>query len=54
MAEAVEATVRAELVPRGATGGLIAVTADGAVVVAHNSPAMFAAYHDGDRLVIHT
>ncbi|SDY12932.1 beta-aspartyl-peptidase (threonine type) [Modestobacter sp. DSM 44400] len=54
MAEAIEATVQAELAARAATGGLIAVAADGSVVVAHNSPAMFAAYHDGDRLVIHS
>ena len=54
LAEAVTATVEAELAPRGATGGLIAVGADASVVVAHNSPAMFAAYHDGERLVVHT
>jgi beta-aspartyl-peptidase (threonine type) len=54
LAEAITATVAAELAPRGAMGGLIAVGADGSVVVAHNSPAMFAAYADGDRLVTHT
>lgn len=54
LAEAITATVAAELVPREATGGLIAVAADGSIVVAHNSPAMFAAYHDGERLVTHT
>lgn len=54
MAEAMRATVLAELAPRGATGGLIGVTADGTVVVAHNSPMMFAAYSDGDRLVTRT
>nr|WP_246214427.1 isoaspartyl peptidase/L-asparaginase [Modestobacter muralis] len=54
LAEAITGTVAAELAPRGATGGLIAVGADGAIVVAHNSPAMFAAYHDGERLVVHT
>ncbi len=54
MAEAIEATVAQELDTRGATGGLIAVTADGSVVVAHNSPAMFAAYSDGTRVVTHT
>jgi L-asparaginase / beta-aspartyl-peptidase len=54
MAEAMTATVQAELTPRGATGGLIAVAADGSVAVGHNSPMMFAAYHDGDRLVTHT
>jgi beta-aspartyl-peptidase (threonine type) len=54
LAEAITATVAAELAPRGAMGGLIAVGPDGSVVVAHNSPAMFAAYHDGERLVVHT
>jgi beta-aspartyl-peptidase (threonine type) len=54
LAEAISATVADELAPRGATGGLIAVGPDGSVVVAHNSPAMFAAYHDGERLVVHT
>jgi L-asparaginase / beta-aspartyl-peptidase len=52
--EAVEATVREELTDRGAMGGLVAVGADGSVTVAHNSPAMFSAYHDGTRLVTHT
>ncbi|MCZ2830707.1 isoaspartyl peptidase/L-asparaginase [Modestobacter sp. VKM Ac-2986] len=54
LAEAITGTVAAELAPRGATGGLIVVGADGSIVVAHNSPAMFAAYHDGDRLVVRT
>ena len=54
LADAVEATVAEELTARGASGGLIAVGADGTVVVAHNSPAMFAAYHDGTRVVAHT
>jgi len=48
---AVEATVTAELDTRGAIGGLVAVRPDGSVVVAHNSPAMFAAFQDGDRVV---
>jgi beta-aspartyl-peptidase (threonine type) len=51
---AVTATVAEELTARGASGGLIAVSADGGVVVAHNSPMMFAAYADGGRLVTHT
>jgi beta-aspartyl-peptidase (threonine type) len=51
---AVAATVEEELTRHGASGGLIAVGADGTVTVAHNSPAMFAAYHDGTRLVTHT
>lgn len=53
MTAAIEATVAAELTARGALGGLIAVAADGSIVVGHNSPAMFAAYHDGTRLVTH-
>jgi len=48
---AVEATVVAELDSRSATGGLVAVRPDGSLVLAHNSPAMFAAFHDGTRLV---
>jgi beta-aspartyl-peptidase (threonine type) len=51
---AVAATFEEELTSRGAYGGLIAVSADGGVVVAHNSPMMFSAYSDGSRLVTHT
>ena len=54
MDAAIAATVAAELEPRSAMGGLIAVGADSSIVVGHNSPAMFAAYSDGDRLVTHT
>ncbi|NYJ06874.1 isoaspartyl peptidase/L-asparaginase family protein [Petropleomorpha daqingensis] len=54
LAAAVEATVAEELTAHEAIGGLIAVGADGRVVVAHNSPAMFAAYSDGTRLVTRT
>ena len=54
LAAAVAATVEEELTGHGAMGGLIAVGADGTITVAHNSPAMFAAYHDGTRLVTHT
>jgi beta-aspartyl-peptidase (threonine type) len=53
-ATAVTATIEEELTGHGAMGGLIAVGADGTVTVAHNSPAMFSAYHDGGRLVTHT
>ncbi|MGN6242448.1 MAG: isoaspartyl peptidase/L-asparaginase family protein [Motilibacteraceae bacterium] len=49
--ESVGATMTEELTARDASGGIIAVGADGTVVVAHNSPAMFAAYHDGERIV---
>ena len=51
---AVTATVEEELTRHGAMGGLIALGADGTVTVAHHSPAMFSAYHDGTRLVTHT
>ena len=51
LAGAVEATITEELTAHGASGGLIAVAGDGTVVVAHNSPAMFAAYSDGERVV---
>jgi L-asparaginase / beta-aspartyl-peptidase len=51
LAQAVTGTIDAELTARGATGGLVAIGADGRIVVAHNSPAMFAAYDDGGRLV---
>lgn len=51
LVEAISATVEEELESRQATGGVIAVGADGRVVVAHNSPAMFAAYRDAGRLV---
>jgi beta-aspartyl-peptidase (threonine type) len=52
--DAIRATISEELTARGASGGLVAVDADGRVVVAHNSPTMFAAFHDGDRLVLRT
>lgn len=51
LAEAVTATIEQELATRGATGGIIAVGADGRVVVGHNSPAMFAAYQSPAGLV---
>ncbi|MCL2780582.1 MAG: isoaspartyl peptidase/L-asparaginase [Actinomycetia bacterium] len=54
LADAVRATIEQELTARQASGGLIAVAADGSAVVAHNSPAMFAAFHDGAQLVIRT
>jgi len=52
--DAVRATVEGELSSCGATGGLIAVGGDGAVVVAHNSPAMFSAHGWGAQPEIHT
>jgi beta-aspartyl-peptidase (threonine type) len=54
LAGAVTATVAEELTAHGASGGLIAVAADGGLVVAHNSPMMFSAYSDGRRIVTHT
>ncbi|MCC9306167.1 isoaspartyl peptidase/L-asparaginase [Kitasatospora sp. RB6PN24] len=51
LAEAVTGTITTELTAREASGGLIAVAADGTIAVAHNSPAMFAAFDDGSRLV---
>jgi beta-aspartyl-peptidase (threonine type) len=51
LADAVAGTIVAELDGRGTTGGIVAVGADGRVVVAHNSPAMFAAYEDAGELV---
>jgi beta-aspartyl-peptidase (threonine type) len=51
---AIAATVQEELTARGASGGIIAVAADGRIVAAHNSPMMFSAYSDGSGLVTHT
>lgn len=48
---AVAETIAGELDSRGASGGVIAIGADGRVVVAHNSPAMFAAYRAETGLV---
>lgn len=50
-AAAVTATISEELTDRDASGGLVAVAADGTVVVAHNSPNLLAAYHDGRQLI---
>lgn len=54
LATAVVATIEAELDSRNAIGGVIAVGADGRLVVAHNSPAMFAAYRAETGAVILT
>lgn len=45
--DAVEGTYAAEIAPRGATGGTIALTAAGQALIAYNSDAMFAGYWDG-------
>ena len=49
LAAAVRETFEQELGRRGATGGVIAVGADGRIVVAHNSPAMFSARGTGQE-----
>ena len=51
---AVAATIEAELTAADASGGLVGVDPDGRVVVAHNSPMMFAAYEDATGLVLLT
>jgi beta-aspartyl-peptidase (threonine type) len=51
LAGAIAATIDAELTRRHASGGLVSVAADGTVVVAHNSPSLFAAYRDEDGVV---
>lgn len=48
LAEAVTSTIETELTAKNASGGLVAVGSDGRIVVAHNSPMMFAAF-DGDE-----
>jgi beta-aspartyl-peptidase (threonine type) len=54
LAAAVRATFAEELTRHGSTGGLVAVGADGRVVVAHNSPAMFSARGTGPEPVLTT
>jgi beta-aspartyl-peptidase (threonine type) len=51
LAEAVTATIANELTAKGASGGLVSVDHSGRVVVAHNSPALFAAFEDNGNLV---
>ncbi|MGB4137043.1 MAG: isoaspartyl peptidase/L-asparaginase [Microbacterium sp.] len=52
LADAVRDVLDEEVGGRGATGGIIAVGADGQVVVAHNSPAMFAATGRGADVTV--
>ena len=47
----VAGAIHDEIASRGSTGGIIATSADRSIVIAHNSPAMFAAFRDGDQLV---
>ena len=51
LSDAVAETIVNELDARLSTGGVIAVGADGRIVVAHNSAAMFAAYEEAGDLV---
>jgi beta-aspartyl-peptidase (threonine type) len=52
--EAVAATIETELTANHSSGGLVSVGGDGRVVVAHNSPRMFAAFEDENGLVLLT
>jgi beta-aspartyl-peptidase (threonine type) len=52
--DAVAATVETELTAKHSSGGLVTVGGDGRVVVAHNSPRMFAAFEDENGLVLLT
>jgi beta-aspartyl-peptidase (threonine type) len=54
LADAVKATIENELTQKNASGGLVSVGGDGRIVVAHNSPRMFAAYEDATGLVMMT
>lgn len=54
LAEAVTATFSHELGAIDSSGGLVSVDGSGRIVVAHNSPSMFAAYSDQGKLIIHT
>lgn len=52
LGDAVSATIEEELTAHTASGGLVAVDAAGRVVVAHNSPMMFAAFEQHGTLVL--
>lgn len=52
--EAVATTFAEELTAKNASGGLVGVAPDGRVVVAHNSPTMFAAFEDHDGFAMLT
>ena len=54
LAEAVTATLQNELSDKDSSGGLVSVDSSGRIVIAHNSPSMFAAYTDNGKLIIHT
>lgn len=52
--QAVSTTFTEELTAKNASGGLVGVTPDGRVIVAHNSPTMFAAFEDHDGFAMLT
>jgi len=54
LSEAIRDTFKEELTQRGSTGGLVAVSGDGSIVVAHNSPAMFSARGTGPEPALTT
>lgn len=54
LADAVTATIENELTAKGSSGGLVSVDTNGRVVVAHNSPKMFAAFEVENKLVVLT
>ncbi|HEY9289659.1 MAG TPA: isoaspartyl peptidase/L-asparaginase [Microlunatus sp.] len=54
LGDAVAATISTELSGNDSSGGLVSIAADGTVVVAHNSPMMFAAFNQDHQLVMLT
>ncbi len=54
LGQAVVETIRTELTEKNASGGLVSVDADGVLVIAHNSPTMFAAFLHNEKLVLLT
>jgi beta-aspartyl-peptidase (threonine type) len=54
LGEAVTNTIETELTAKDASGGLVSIDSAGRVVVAHNSPTMFAAFEDEGRVILLT
>jgi L-asparaginase / beta-aspartyl-peptidase len=54
LAEAVAATFEEELTRKDSSGGLVSIDGSGRIVVAHNSPSMFAAFADAGKLIMLT
>jgi beta-aspartyl-peptidase (threonine type) len=54
LGDAVAASIETELTAQGASGGLVSVDPEGRIVVAHNSPTMFAAFENDGELVLLT